>query len=87
MAQWVKDHTAVVLVAAEAWVQSLAWHSGLRIQPCHSCGIGHYCGSDSIRGPGTFIGCECGHKEEILITRKKNPITMYGDECYLGLWL
>ena len=35
--------------------QSSAWHSGLRIRHCHSCGIGHNCGSDSIPSPGTSI--------------------------------
>ena len=30
MAQWVKNPTAVALVAAEAWIQSLAWCKGLK---------------------------------------------------------
>ena len=32
-------------------VQSLAPHSGLRIWHCHSCGIGHSCGSNVIPWP------------------------------------
>ena len=45
MAQWVKNLTAAAQVSAEAQVQSLAWHSGLKdpkkqnktkkIQHCH----------------------------------------------------
>ena len=34
-------------------VPFLAWHSGLRIWCCHSCGISHNCSSDLIPGPGT----------------------------------
>ena len=30
MAQWVKNPTAVTRVAAEVWVQSLAWQSQLK---------------------------------------------------------
>ena len=29
--------------------------SGLRIQCCCSCGVGHSCGSDSIPGQGTSV--------------------------------
>ena len=36
--------------------------SGLRIQHCHSCGVGCNCGSDSVRGPGTFMCHGCGKK-------------------------
>ena len=35
------------LISVEALVQFPACHSGLRIQCCHSCGIGHSSGSDS----------------------------------------
>ena len=34
-------------------VQSLAWHSGLRIWHCHNCGVDYNCSSDLIPGPGT----------------------------------
>ena len=34
-------------------VRSPARHSGLRIQCCHSCGLGCNCGSDLIPGSGT----------------------------------
>ena len=30
MVQWVKNPTAVAWVAAEPWIQSLAWPSGLK---------------------------------------------------------
>ena len=33
----VKNPTAAAWVAVKAWVQSLAWHGGLRIPHCHSC--------------------------------------------------
>ena len=36
MAQWFKNLTAVSYVTAQMWVRSLAPHSGLRIQYCHS---------------------------------------------------
>ena len=48
MAQWVKNLTAVALVAAEAWVQSPTQCSGLKIQHCHSCVVGHSCSLDSL---------------------------------------
>ena len=38
-------------VAAEAWVQFPAWHSGLKDLALRSCGIGHSCGSDLVPGP------------------------------------
>ena len=31
----------------------MAQQSGLKIQHCHSCGVGHNCGSDVSPGPGT----------------------------------
>ena len=48
MAQWVKNPTAAAQVTAEARVRSPAQGSGLRIQHCHSCGVGRSCGSHSI---------------------------------------
>ena len=36
--------------SARLHIQSLAWHSGLRIQHCHSCDIGHKCDSNLIVG-------------------------------------
>lgn len=38
--QWVKNPTAVAGVAVGAQVESMARHSHLRIQCCHSCAIG-----------------------------------------------
>ena len=40
----------------------LLWHSGLRIQCCCSCGIGHSCGSDLLPGLWTSIHSKCGKK-------------------------
>ena len=34
-------------------VRSPAWHRGLRIRLCHSCGLGHNCSSDMIPGRET----------------------------------
>ena len=48
MVQWNQQS----LCSAGTQIQSLAWYSGLRIQHCHSCGIGCSCGSDLIPGPG-----------------------------------
>ena len=48
MAQWDWPR----LGSAGTQVQSLAWHSGLRIQRSHSCGLSHNCSSDLIPGPG-----------------------------------
>ena len=36
-------------------VRSPAWHSVFRIQHCHSCGVGHNCGSDLIPSLGEKI--------------------------------
>ena len=41
------------LGCAGTQVPSPAWHSGLRIQHCHSCSLGHDYGSDLILGLGT----------------------------------
>ena len=50
--KWVKNLTAM----AQATVE-VQWAKGIR--HCHSCGVGHSCGSDSIPGPGTWIHCSC----------------------------
>ena len=59
VAQWVQIPTAVVWGSEEAWVQSLARFSELRIQSCHS-------GSDSIPGMGTFCHCRFALKKRKL---------------------
>lgn len=41
-----------VLGATGAWAWCLDQYSGLRIQPCRSCSLGHSCGSSMIPGPG-----------------------------------
>ena len=47
------------------WVPSPAWHRGLRIQHCCSCGLVLSCGSDLIPGPGASyaVGKPKGKKE------------------------
>ena len=49
MAQWDWWH----LGSAGTQVRSPAWHGGLRIWYCCSCGLGLNCSSDLILGPGT----------------------------------
>ena len=59
------------------WQKVLLWHSRLRIWPqwlaccggagyrvwhCHSCGLGHSCGLDSVSDLGTSICSRCSHK-------------------------
>ena len=46
--QWDQWH----LYSAGTQVQSLAWHGGLRIPSCRSCGIGCNCGLDLILSLG-----------------------------------
>ena len=38
----------------------------LRIQCCHCCGSGHYCGTGSIPGPGTSTCCGRSHRKKKL---------------------
>ena len=46
-------------VSVEMWVQSLAWHSGLSIWSCCSCGISCSAGWDLIPRLGTSICLIC----------------------------
>ena len=48
-----------------------AQHSGLRIQNCCSCAIGHSYGLDLIPGPGISICCGCGQKRRRRKEKKK----------------
>ena len=63
VAQWLKD-----LALSLLWLGSLLrcrfdpWN-GLRIQHCHSCGLGHSCGLDSIPCPVTSICHGCCQKD------------------------
>ena len=66
MAQKVKDPVlsqVAAQVTDEGQVQPPAQYSGLRIQSCGSCGVGHTCGSDSIPGLETSLCLRCGHKK------------------------
>ena len=65
------------LWSAGTQVQSPAWQSGLRIPHCHSCGIGHSCGSDLIPGPGTPPAVGWPKKRRRRRKKKKKP--MRGD--------
>ena len=62
------------LVSVEVRVQSLAWHSRLRIQHCHSCGVGRSSSLDSVPGLGTSI-CYRGGQKRKKKKCKKNPTT------------
>ena len=68
--QWDWQH----LWSAGMQVQSLAWHSELRIQCCWI--VGHNCGSDLIPGPGTpfTMGQPKKEKKKENIKSKKSPI-------------
>ena len=46
--------------------------SGLRIWPCHCCGLGHCCDSGSVPGLGTPTCCRLGEKRE----KKKLLVTI-----------
>ena len=60
MAQWDRWH----LWSPGTRVRSLAWHSGLRIRHCHSCGVGYNCGSDLIPSPGTTYAMKWQERKE-----------------------
>lgn len=70
MSQLVKNLIAAACVAMEAWVQTLAWGSGLKdlvlLQLWYncSCGVGCCCGLDSISDLGTSMCYKCGHKKK-----------------------
>ena len=61
MVQWVRVPTEAAWFAVKVQVRSLAWHSGLRIWPCHNCDIGHSYGSNLTPGLGISVCCWCGH--------------------------
>ena len=52
------------LYSSEMKVQSLAWHSGLRIWHCCSCSVDPHCSLDLIPGPGTPYALGQPKKEE-----------------------
>ena len=58
----VVQHINGILGAAKLWFRSLAQHSGLGIQRCHSCGLGHDYGSDLIPGLGAL--CAVGQSKK-----------------------
>ena len=65
MAQWVENLTAAAPVAAEVWIPSLPWYSGLKDpSSCPSCSVGHRCSLRSTPGPGTSICCRCSQKRK-----------------------
>ena len=67
VAQWIND--LACLCGGTSLIP--AHHSGLRIQCCYSCGIGHISGSDSIPGLGTSICHECSRKRRRQKKKKK----------------
>ena len=52
-------------------VGSQAWHSGLRIWCCNSCGMGLSCGWDLIPGPGTPYAAGQAKKKKRKEKKKK----------------
>ena len=89
VAQWVKNLPAVAWAVVKTQVQSLALHSGLRIWCCHSYGVGHSCGFDSIPDLGTSIsqkekekkrkeGSERGRRERRKGDRKRKICSIIG---------
>ena len=62
------EEEAKVLVRVMWWWQGTEgvpwWLSGLKMQHCHCCGSGQFCGAGSIPGPGTSACCRCGQKKK-----------------------
>ena len=58
-------------------VQSLVWHSGLRIQDCHSCCLGIDCGSDLIPGLETPYASRAAKKEKEKKKKQKEVSIKY----------
>ena len=77
MAQWGQW----CLSSARMQIQSLAWHSELRIWHCCSCSISHNCGSDLIPGPGTSYAVGGQIKEKKKKKKKKSHVLEF------PLWL
>ena len=72
MAQWVENLTAAAPVAAEVWIPSLPWYSGLKDPSCcPSCSVGHRCSLRSTPGPGTSMCCRCSQKRKKEKERKE----------------
>ena len=61
-------------------VQSLAQHNGLRIQHCHSCGIGYNSSSDSIPGPRTSYAM--GQKTKMGVREEDEKENVF--HCFLS---
>ena len=59
-------------------VRSLAWHSGLRIQQCHSCSTGQNCSWDLIPGLGT--PCATGQPKTYKQTNKKSGVPIVAQQ-------
>ena len=85
------------LGSAGMQVQSLIWHSGLRIQQCHSCGLGHNCGSDLIPDSGPpyasrqpkkknnfFLFCySTNHGTNLLLLFVSKTLILYSSTHYI----
>lgn len=56
------------------------WHSGLRILPCHSCGM--LCSLDFIPGPKNFYVPQVRPKK-----KKKNPNTQHACNILCKVYL
>ena len=77
-----KNLTTAAWVAVEVRVQSLAQHSGLKVQHCHHCGLGLSCGLDSILGPGTSI---CSFKKKKKFNSRSSLMAQWVKDLALSL--
>ena len=65
------SHFRFCLVSVAAQFQSLAWHSGLKIQCCYNCGVDCSYSSDLIPSLGTSICRGCSQNKQINKHTKK----------------
>ena len=71
------------LESAGKQVQSPAWHSGLRIQHCRSCGLGHDCSLDLIPGLGTPYAS--GRPKMVVVKEASKSLFSFGNCLSLAL--
>ena len=82
MAQWDPWH----LGSTRTQVQSLVWHSGLRIWHCCTCGLGHNFGSDLIPGLGTPYASGQPKKRKIVASKARTSDKVVWVEEEAGFW-
>ena len=70
----------------EAW--GVSWLlSGLRVQHCHYCGSGPYCGMGSIPGPGTPTYHRCGKKKKKKKKDQQHKEVLAVALCSVAAWV